>query len=121
MPCACCTCPEGRCDCSKSASLVGVSLLAHVPCLIAIALSALGIGTAFAANIHKFVPLLFLISIGCIIWSFSRWKKTNKTNRIIVVAISVVVLALWYPHRHHIFPWIGNDKTMEHMDPHMHM
>jgi len=120
MPCIGCACPEGKCDCAKSTSLVGASLLAHVPCLVALVLSALGMGTAFAANIHRFVPLLFLVSIGCIIWSFSRLRKANTAGRIIVIAASVIVLALWYPHRHHIIPW-SSHGAMGHMDHHMPM
>jgi len=118
MACTCCKCPEGQCGCLKIQNVLGISLLAHTPCLAAIVLSTLGLGTAFAGSIHKFVPLFFLISIGCIVWSLSRWKKTNRMNRFVMVAVSIAVLVLWYPHRHHIFPWMGHKPAMEHMDHH---
>jgi hypothetical protein len=93
------------CDYSKSVNLIGASFLAHVPCLLANVLLSLGIGTAFAADIHKSVPILFLISIGCMIGSLSRWKKMSRTKRIIVATVSLVVLALWIDaamgHSHH--------------------
>jgi hypothetical protein len=108
--CQCCGCPKDQCDCAKSKGWMnGVPLLAHIPCLLAFILSALGIGASFAANIHSFAPILFLVSIGCIVWSLSRWKRMNKMNRIVSVCVAVLVLVLWYPHRQHIAPWTNGE------------
>lgn len=113
MNCKCCGYPKDQCNCAKSSAWMNsIPILAHIPCLLAVILSMLGMGALFAASIHSIAPALFFVSIGCIIWSLSRWERMNRLNRIASVCVAVIVLVLWYPHRQHILPW-GNSEHHE--------
>jgi len=113
----CCGCPEGKCACKTRTWQAGAPLLAHLPCGIALVLGAIGVGSSFAQYLHRFAPLFFFISMACVVFSLARWKKMNQINRLITVAVAVLVLVLWYPHRAHVFPmfFAGRDANM-----HMH-
>jgi hypothetical protein len=115
MDCSCCGCPKDACKCSSGGAWKsGIPLLAHIPCLLAAVLPLLGVGASLAGGIHSLAPVLFLVSLACIAWSLSRWKRLTRRNRIVSVAIALVVLALWYPHRAHVVPWGSPDQAGEH-------
>lgn len=78
-------------------------LLLSVPwcCLMPAVLSTVSVGGAAAARltIGRLIPLLFAFSVGLLGYAhFRAWlqREGNRTARIVLVANSVLVAALWY-------------------------